>query len=79
MKFVASHGGLKVPGDAAATATVDIAPRGGRRLRPDHRTVSIAVPGVPRVEVEALVARARQVRPWSGAARNTVDVKRTLE
>jgi hypothetical protein len=27
MKFVASHGGLKVPGDAAATATVDIAPR----------------------------------------------------
>jgi lipoyl-dependent peroxiredoxin len=34
---------------------------------------------VPRAEVEALVAKARQVCPYSNATRNNIDVKLTVE
>src|SRR5277367_2375028 len=70
MKFVASQGGPKVPSDATVTATVGIGPRaeGGFGL-----TVAIAAPDVPRGEVEALVAKAHQVCPYSNATRNNID------
>ena len=78
MKFVASQGGPKVPSDAAVTATVGIGPReeGGFGLT---IALSIAVPGVPRAEAEALVAKAHQVCPYSNATRNNIDVKLTVE
>ncbi len=78
MKFVAAHGGLKVPGDATVTATVGIGPRaaGGFGLA---IALSIALPGVPRAEAEALVAQAHQVCPYSNATRNNIDVKLTVE
>ena len=41
--------------------------------------LSIAVPGVPRGEAEALVAKAHQVCPYSNATRNNIDVKLTVE
>src|SRR6202453_234124 len=74
MKFVASQGGPKVPADATVTATVGIGPRreGGFGLTV---ALSIAVPGVPRSEAEALVAKAHQVCPYSNATRNNIDVK----
>ena len=78
MKFVASQGGPKVPGDATVTATVGIGPRqeGGFGLT---IALSIAVPGVPRGEAEALVAKAHQVCPYSNATRNNIDVKLAVE
>ncbi len=78
MKFVAAQGGPKVPGNATVTATVGIGPRaeGGFGLA---IALSIAVPGVPRDEAEALVAKAHQVCPYSNATRNNIDVKLTVE
>jgi lipoyl-dependent peroxiredoxin len=75
MKFVASQGGPKVPSDATVTATVGIGPREGFGL---PIAFSIASPGVPPGEVEALVAKARQVCPYSNATRNDIDVKLTV-
>jgi osmotically inducible protein OsmC len=77
MKFVASQGGPKVPSDATVTATVGIGPReeGGFGLTV---ALSIAVPGVPRGEAEALIGKAHQVCPYSNATRNNIDVKLTV-
>ena len=78
MKFVASQGGPKVPVNATVTATVGIGPRdeGGFGLT---IALSIALPGIPRDEAEALVAKAHQVCPYSNATRNNIDVKITVE
>jgi Ohr subfamily peroxiredoxin len=78
MKFVASQGGTaKVPADAAVTATVGIGPRseGGFGLA---IALEVALPGVPKDEAEALVAKAHQVCPYSNATRGNVDVKLTV-
>jgi hypothetical protein len=40
---------------------------------------SIAVPGVPRGEAEALVAKAHQGRPCSNATHYNIDVKLTVD
>ena len=74
MKFVASQGGPKVPGDTAVTSTVGIGPRseGGFGLAVE---LAISLPGVPRAEAEALVAKAHEVCPYSNATRGNVDVK----
>jgi lipoyl-dependent peroxiredoxin len=60
------------------SATVGIGPRdeGGLGLT---IALSIAVPNVPRGEVEALVAKAHQGCPYSNATRNNIDVKLTVE
>ncbi|WP_043360609.1 organic hydroperoxide resistance protein [Belnapia sp. F-4-1] len=77
MKFVASQGGPKVPADASVTAQVGIGPRseGGFGL---EIGLTIALPGLPRAEAEALVQKAHQVCPYSNATRNNVDVKLTV-
>jgi Ohr subfamily peroxiredoxin len=74
MKFVASQGGPKVPADASITSTVGIGPRseGGFGLDVE---LAISLPGVPRTEAEALVAKAHQVCPYSNATRGNVDVR----
>ena len=74
MKFVASQGVPKVPADATVTATVGIGPRseGGFGL---EISLEVALPGVPKAEAEALVAKAHQVCPYSNATRNNIDVK----
>ena len=60
------------------TSTVGIGPRseGGFGL---EVTLEISLPGVPRAEAEALVAKAHQVCPYSNATRNNIDVKLTVE
>ncbi|MGO9133513.1 MAG: organic hydroperoxide resistance protein [Methylovirgula sp.] len=78
MKFVASQGGgIKVPADAAVTATVGVGPRsdGGFGL---EIGLEISLPGVARGEAEALVEKAHRVCPYSNATRNNVDVKLTV-
>jgi Ohr subfamily peroxiredoxin len=74
MKFVASQGGPKVPADAQVTATVGIGPRaeGGFGL---DIGLEISLPGLPRDQAEALVAKAHQVCPYSNATRNNVPVR----
>ncbi len=74
MKFVASQGGPKVPADATVTATVGIGPRdeGGFGLA---IALDVSLPGVPKADAEALVAKAHQVCPYSNATRNNIDVK----
>ena len=78
MKAVAAQGGPKVPSDTTVTSTVGIGPRseGGFGLA---IALSIALPGLPRADAEALVAKAHQVCPYSNATRNNIDVKLTVE
>ena len=40
--------------------------------------LEIALPGMPKPEAEALVAKAHQVCPYSNATRNNVDVRLTI-
>src|ERR1700752_2360951 len=77
MKFVASQGGPKVPADASVTSTVGIGPRsaGGFGLAVE---LAVSLPGLPRAEAEALVAKAHQVCPYSNATRGNVDVRLTV-
>src|SRR5579871_3325282 len=77
MKFVSSQGGAKVPADASVTSTVGIGPRseGGFGL---EVALEVSLPGVPRADAEALVAKAHQVCPYSNATRNNIDVKLTV-
>ena len=77
MKFVASQGGPKVPADATVTSTVGIGPRseGGFGL---DVALAVSLPGVPKAEAEALVAKAHQVCPYSNATRGNVDVRLTV-
>jgi lipoyl-dependent peroxiredoxin len=78
MKFVSSQGGPKVPAETTVTSTVGIGPRseGGFGL---DVALEVSLPGVPRTEAEALVAKAHQVCPYSNATRNNIDVKLTVE
>lgn len=77
LKFVGSQTGVKVPTDAAITATVGIGPRaaGGFGL-----TVALAIelPGLERETAEALVEEAHQVCPYSNATRGNIDVQLSI-
>jgi Ohr subfamily peroxiredoxin len=74
MKFVAAHGGQKVPDDTTVTSTVGIGPRteGGFGL---DIALDVAIPGMDRAQAEALVQKAHQVCPYSNATRNNIDVR----
>ncbi|WP_449466795.1 organic hydroperoxide resistance protein [Stenotrophomonas humi] len=78
LKFVASQGGpATVPADATVTSTVGIGlrPEGGFGL---EIALAINLPGVPREQAEALVAKAHEVCPYSNATRNNIDVQLTI-
>lgn len=78
LKFVASQGGpATVPADATVTSTVGIGLRseGGFGL---EIALEIHLPGVPREQAEALVAKAHEVCPYSNATRNNIDVQLTI-
>ena len=77
MKFVASQGGPKVPADATVTSTVGIGPRAAGGFGLDVE-LEISLPGIPRADAEALVAKAHQVCPYSNATRGNVDVRLTV-
>ncbi|HYG87801.1 MAG TPA: organic hydroperoxide resistance protein [Azospirillum sp.] len=76
LKFVAAKSGARLPDDASVVATVGIGEiPGGFGLDID---LEIHIPGVPRADAEALVAKAHQVCPYSNATRGNVDVRLTL-
>lgn len=74
LKAVSAGGSVKVPADTSIKSSVGIGPRseGGFGL-----TVALAIslPGVPKADAEALVAKAHQVCPYSNATRNNIDVQ----
>src|SRR3954469_7793041 len=77
MKFVGSQGGPKVPADVSVTSTVGIGPRSAGGFGLDVE-LAVSLPGLPRAEAEALVAKAHQVCPYSNATRGNVDVRLTV-
>ena len=74
MKFVASQGGPKLPSDVAVTSTVGIGPRAAGGFGLDVE-LDVSLPGVPRADAEALVAKAHKVCPYSNATRGNVEVR----
>jgi lipoyl-dependent peroxiredoxin len=77
MKAVAPAQKLRVPNDAAVTATVGIGPRseGGFGITAD---LAISLPGLDRADAKRLIDAAHQVCPYSNATRGNVDVGLTL-
>jgi Ohr subfamily peroxiredoxin len=77
MKAVAPAQKLRVPADAAVTATVGIGPRseGGFGITAD---LKVSLPGLERADAERLIHAAHQVCPYSNATRGNVDVGLSL-
>lgn len=72
LKFVAAQGKVALPADTQITGRVGIGaiPTGfGIEVE-----LTIAVPGLPRDQVEALVEKAHIVCPYSNATRGNIDV-----
>ena len=77
LKVVGSQMKVKIPQDAAVTATVGIGPRseGGFGIT---AALAISLPGLARGDAEKLVETAHQTCPYSNATRNNVDVELTI-
>jgi Ohr subfamily peroxiredoxin len=76
MKFVASQKKIALPADTSINATVGIGQiPAGFGIEVD---LAIHVPGMDKTEVEAIVAAAHQVCPYSNATRNNIDVRLTV-
>ncbi|TKT69435.1 organic hydroperoxide resistance protein [Aquamicrobium sp. LC103] len=77
LKAVGSQIKVKVPQDAAVTATVGIGPRseGGFGIT---AALAISLPGLAREDAERLVEAAHQTCPYSNATRNNLNVELTL-
>jgi len=77
MKAVAGSLKLRVPNDAAVTATVGIGPRseGGFGITAD---LKVNLPGIERADAQRLVEAAHQICPYSNATRGNVDVGLSL-
>ena len=72
LKFVAGKSRLALPADSRITGTVGIGPiPTGFALQV---RLEISVPGLPREQVQELVASAHQVCPYSNATRGNADV-----
>ncbi|MDP3287150.1 MAG: organic hydroperoxide resistance protein [Methyloversatilis sp.] len=72
LKFVAAQDKVELPADTQITGRVGIGaiPTGfGIEVE-----LTITVPGLPRVQVEALVAKAHIVCPYSNATHGNIDV-----
>jgi organic hydroperoxide reductase OsmC/OhrA len=64
-RFVVSQGGPRVPADTSVGFRLDV-------------ELAVSLPGVPRAEAEAPVAKAHEVYPCSNATRGNVDVRLTV-
>jgi len=76
MKAVAAGKKIALPAEVSITADVGIGPiPGGFGIQ---AALTISVPGMERSAVEALVAAAHQVCPYSNATRGNIDVTLTV-
>ncbi|HET6431854.1 organic hydroperoxide resistance protein [Dyella sp.] len=76
MKFVAGQQKIALPADTTVEGSVGIGqiPAGfGIEV-----ALTITIPGMPRSEAEALVAKAHEVCPYSNATRGNIDVTLTV-
>ncbi len=76
MKVVAAREKIALPADTSIEGHVGIGPIG--EAFGIQAELKISVPGMPRDEVEALVAKAHQVCPYSNATRGNIDVTLTV-
>ena len=79
MKAVAARQKLTLPGEVSIASSVGIGPMTGKPgafgIAVDMR---ISVPGMDRAALEALVATAHEVCPYSNATRGNIDVSLTV-
>ena len=79
MKAVSARQGSKLPAEVSITSKVGIGPMTGKAgafgVSVD---MSISVPGMDRAALEALVATAHEVCPYSNATRGNIDVTLTV-
>ncbi len=79
MKAVAGRMGKKLPAEVSITAKVGIGPMTGKAgAFGISVAMTISVPGMDRAELQALVATAHEVCPYSNATRGNVDVTLTV-
>jgi Ohr subfamily peroxiredoxin len=79
MKAVAGRMGKKLPAEVSITSQVGIGPLTGKAgAFGISVAMRISVPGMDRAELEALVATAHEVCPYSNATRGNVDVTLTV-
>jgi Ohr subfamily peroxiredoxin len=75
MKAVAGAQKIKLPAEVSITADVAIGPMTGKAgAFGISVAMAVSVPGMDRAAVEALVAAAHEVCPYSNATRGNVDV-----
>lgn len=77
MRAVSKGVGVAVPADATVTAEIGFGKRseGGYGITAD---LTIALPGVDKVDAQKLVDEAHKVCPYSNATRGNVDVGLTI-
>jgi Ohr subfamily peroxiredoxin len=76
LKAVAAKEKIALPAEVSIEGVVGIGPiPAGFGIQAELR---ISVPGLPRDQVEALVAKAHQVCPYSNATRGNIDVTLTI-
>lgn len=79
MKAVAARQKLVLPAEVSITSDVAIGPMTGKAgAFGISVAMQIGVPGMDRAELEALVAAAHEVCPYSNATRGNVDVTLNL-
>ena len=75
MKAVAARQKIRLPAEVSITADVSIGPMTGKAGAFGIAVAMVvSVPGMDRAAVEALVATAHQVCPYSNATRDNIDV-----
>jgi len=75
MKAVAGRQKIRLPAEVSITADVSIGPMTGKAgAFGIVVTMVVSVPGMDRAAVDALVATAHQVCPYSNATRGNIDV-----
>ncbi len=74
LKLISSQAGVTLPAETSIIATVGIGPngQGGFALAAELKA---SAPGIDKAQLEALVAKAHEVCPYSNATRNNIDVK----
>jgi lipoyl-dependent peroxiredoxin len=79
MKAVAARQKLALPADVSITADVSIGPMTGKAGAFGVAVaMAVSVPGMERSALEALVATAHEVCPYSNATRGNIDVSLTV-
>lgn len=75
LKFAAGKEKVRIPDDAAVTATVGIGPRDDGQGFGIDVDMDVSLPGIERANAEDLVAKAHVVCPYSHATKGNVDVR----